>query len=172
MSERETWIMSAVTWRRAVSVLKPGLVSRRSPWSRPTTAVCRWSVGWAVSPTSSVVAKASSLDDDHIFMGLALEEAEKARKKDEIPVGAVLVDEDQNVIAKAHNLVESMSDPTAHAELLCIRHACKKLESWRLINCTLYVTLEPCPMCAGALLQSRLTRLVWGAPNHQLGADG
>lgn len=76
------------------------------------------------------------------------------------------------VIAKAHNLVEMTTDPTAHAELLCLRQASKTLQSWRLLQTTLFVTLEPCPMCAGALLQSRVKRVVWGAPNKQLGADG
>jgi tRNA(adenine34) deaminase len=113
-----------------------------------------------------------SPQSDEFFMQLAVEEARKADRKGEVPVGAVLVCEEGNVIARAHNVVETSTDPTAHAELLCLRQASKKLQSWRLLGTTLYVTLEPCPMCAGALLQSRVKRVVWGAPNVQLGADG
>ncbi|QDZ23043.1 cytidine/deoxycytidylate deaminase [Chloropicon primus] len=105
-------------------------------------------------------------------MWLALEEAEKARDKGEVPVGAVMIDSHGDVIARAHNTVETTNDPTNHAEMLCLRKASKSQESWRLLDTTLFVTLEPCPMCVGALLQSRVGRVVWGAPNKQLGADG
>ncbi|GAQ87257.1 tRNA arginine adenosine deaminase [Klebsormidium nitens] len=110
-------------------------------------------------------------DQDASFMRLALAEAERGAGEGEIPVGAVLVLGDE-VLAKAHNRVERGKDPTLHAEMICIREAAKKLKAWRLLDCTLYVTLEPCPMCAGAILQSRIKRLVWGAPNTLLGADG
>ncbi len=109
---------------------------------------------------------------DAYWMRVAIDEAKKAGEKGEVPVGAVLVSEDGEVVSAAHNSVETATDPTAHAELTCLRQASAKLRSWRLLGCTLYVTLEPCPMCAGALLQSRVKRVVWGAPNLQLGADG
>mmetsp|Transcript_8500 Transcript_8500/g.21063 ORF Transcript_8500/g.21063 Transcript_8500/m.21063 type:complete len:314 (+) Transcript_8500:29-970(+) len=111
-------------------------------------------------------------DIDAHWMRVAIEEAKEAGEKGEVPVGAVLVSEDGEVVSSAHNSVETSTDPTAHAELKCLRLASAKLRSWRLLGCTLYVTLEPCPMCAGALLQSRVKRVVWGAPNLQLGADG
>lgn len=87
-------------------------------------------------------------------------------------MGAVLVSGSGHVLAAAHNRTESLADPTAHAEMLCIRAAAGELKAWRLAGCTLYVTLEPCPMCAGAALQARLGGLVYGARNPQLGADG
>jgi len=109
---------------------------------------------------------------DEVFMRKALGEARKAFLKGEVPVGAVIVDTHNCVVAAAHNLVETTRDPTAHAELLCMKEAARKMGSWRLLGTTIYITLEPCPMCAGALLQSRMKRVVWGAPNVQLGADG
>jgi len=105
------------------------------------------------------------------FMREALAEAEKAFAKGEVPVGAVLVVKDE-VIARTHNLVESLSDATAHAELLCLKKGSEILSHWRLLNATLYCTLEPCPMCAGAMIHSRLNRLVWGAPDLRCGAHG
>lgn len=105
------------------------------------------------------------------MLSLALEEAEKARKKGEVPVGAVIV-KDGEVIAKAHNLKESLNDPTAHAEILAIREACNKLNNWRLHGCEMYVTLEPCPMCAGAILQSRLSKVYIGTFDDTTGAAG
>ena len=89
------------------------------------------------------------------MLSLALEEAEKAREKGEVPVGAVIV-KDGEIIARAHNLKETLKDPTAHAELLAIREACNKLNNWKLHGCEMYVNLEPCPLCAGAILPSRL----------------
>ncbi|XP_010532418.1 PREDICTED: tRNA(adenine(34)) deaminase, chloroplastic [Tarenaya hassleriana] len=108
---------------------------------------------------------------DEMFMREALVEAKKAADMWEVPVGAVLV-HDGKIIARGCNLVEELRDSTAHAEMICIREASQVLRSWRLADTTLYVTLEPCPMCAGAILQARVKTLVWGAPNKLLGADG
>ncbi|XP_021755158.1 tRNA(adenine(34)) deaminase, chloroplastic-like [Chenopodium quinoa] len=108
---------------------------------------------------------------DEIFMREALSEAMKAADAWEVPVGAVLV-QNGKIIARGYNLVEELRDSTAHAEMLCIREASNFLRTWRLSETTLYVTLEPCPMCAGAILQARISTLVWGAPNKLLGADG
>lgn len=99
---------------------------------------------------------------DKKFMNVALKEADKAFTKDEVPIGAVIV-KDNKIIARAHNLRETKQLSTAHAEIIAIQKACKKLGTWRLEDCTLYVTLEPCPMCAGAILQSRIERVVYGA---------
>ena len=109
-------------------------------------------------------------DDEH-WMGLALEEAQLAADKGEVPVGALVIHEGK-VIAKAHNLRELNKDPLAHAELLAIGKAAEELGRWRLIECTLYVTLEPCPMCAGAIVNSRLDRIVFGAGDPRAGACG
>ncbi|GMI99963.1 ARABIDOPSIS THALIANA TRNA ADENOSINE DEAMINASE A, tRNA arginine adenosine deaminase [Hibiscus trionum] len=108
---------------------------------------------------------------DEMFMREALLEAEKAADSWEVPVGAVLVQHGK-IIARGCNLVEELRDSTAHAEMICIREASSILNSWRLADTTLYVTLEPCPMCAGAILQARIDTVVWGAPNKLLGADG
>ena len=105
------------------------------------------------------------------MLSLALEEAEKAREKGEVPVGAVIV-KDGEIIARAHNLKETLKDPTAHAEILAIREACNKLNNWRLNGCEMYVTLEPCPMCAGAILQSRLSKIYIGTFDDTTGAAG
>jgi tRNA(adenine34) deaminase len=103
-------------------------------------------------------------------MTLALEQARKAAKLGEVPVGAVIVDPAGDVIARAHNRREIDQDPLAHAEILAIREAAGVIGSWRLIDTTLYVTLEPCPMCAGALVNARVTRLVYGADDPKAGA--
>ncbi|KAE8716050.1 tRNA-specific adenosine deaminase [Hibiscus syriacus] len=108
---------------------------------------------------------------DEMFMREALLEAKKAADSWEVPVGAVLV-QHVKIIARGRNLVEELRDSTAHAEMICIREASSILCSWRLADTTLYVTLEPCPMCAGAILQERIDTVVWGAPNKLLGADG
>ncbi len=105
------------------------------------------------------------------YMALALEEARQAASEGEIPVGAVLV-KDGQVIARAHNRREAAHDPTAHAELLCMREAAMHLGDWRLRGCTLFVTLEPCPMCAGAMLMSQLTDCVYGASDERQGCCG
>ena len=105
------------------------------------------------------------------YMKEALKEALKALKKDEVPVGAVIV-KDGKIIARAHNLKESKKDTTTHAEIEVIKKASKKLDSWRLENCEMYVTLEPCPMCAGALIQSRIKKLYIGTVDEKTGACG
>lgn len=105
------------------------------------------------------------------FMQLALEEAEAAFLKGEVPIGAVAV-KNGEVIAKAHNLREILKDPTAHAEVLVMRQAAEVLGTWHLNDVTIYVTLEPCPMCAGAMLQARLTQVVFGTMDAKAGAVG
>jgi tRNA(adenine34) deaminase len=105
---------------------------------------------------------------DH-FMRLALQEAERALAEDEVPVGAVIVHE-EHVIASAHNQREQLRDPTAHAEMIAITQAADAMGSWRLDDCTLYVTLEPCPMCAGAIIQARIPWVVYGAADPKAGA--
>lgn len=109
--------------------------------------------------------------EDIRWMRLALEEAQKAYELGEVPVGAVAVYEGQ-VIGEGFNRKESDQDPTAHAEMIALRQAAHRLGNWRLIGVTLYCTLEPCPMCAGAMIQGRLQRLVYGAPDTRFGADG
>ena len=104
-------------------------------------------------------------------MRSAIEEARAAAAKAEVPIGAVIVKNDQ-VVVRAHNLRESVQDPTAHAELLAIKEAAKKEGSWRLTDSTLYVTLEPCIMCVGAILLARIPRLVFGARDEKAGAAG
>lgn len=104
-------------------------------------------------------------------MNLALEEAKKAQSLNEVPIGALIVINDQ-VISTGHNLRETEQNATAHAELLAINEACRAAGSWRLEDATLYVTLEPCPMCAGAILQSRIRRVVFGAHDPKAGCAG
>ncbi|SDD95478.1 tRNA adenosine(34) deaminase TadA [Sporomusa acidovorans] len=107
--------------------------------------------------------------DDNYYMGLALAEAQKAFALGEVPIGAVLIMDNQ-VVARGHNRRETWHDSTAHAEVIAIREACQKLNRWRLTGATLYVTIEPCPMCAGALVMSRVDRLVYGSPDYKAGA--
>lgn len=104
----------------------------------------------------------STVEKDIYYMNLAIEEAKKAETLGEVPIGAVIVHNDE-VIARTYNLREQTQNATTHAELSAIQDACTALNSWRLENTTLYVTLEPCPMCAGAILQSRIPRVVYGA---------
>lgn len=106
---------------------------------------------------------------DNYYMGLALEEARKAYDIGEVPIGAILVI-DHEVVAKGHNMRETWHDATAHAEVIVIREACQKLGRWRLSGATLYVTIEPCPMCAGALVMSRVDRVVYGSADYKAGA--
>ena len=106
---------------------------------------------------------------DETMMLRALAEAVRAEKEGEVPVGAVIVCDEQ-IIASAHNQREQLKDPTAHAEMIAITQAAESLGGWRLMNCTLYVTLEPCPMCAGAILQARIPRVVYGASDPKAGA--
>lgn len=102
-------------------------------------------------------------------MRLALDEARQAFDEGEVPVGAIIVHQDR-VIAAAHNQREMLKDPTAHAEMVAITQAAESLGSWRLLDCTLYVTLEPCPMCAGAIVQARLPTVVYGTTDPKAGA--
>lgn len=102
--------------------------------------------------------------EDEKFMNVALQEAQMAMIADEVPIGAVIVHQGK-IIAKAHNLKEGNQDVLAHAELLAIRQAESKFKNWRLLDCTIYVTLEPCPMCASAIQQARINRIVYGTSN-------
>lgn len=106
--------------------------------------------------------------DDYYFMDRALKQAQLAYNKGEVPVGAVVV-KDGKIISRGYNLRESTNDPTAHAELIAMKKASKKLDSWRLTGCTLYVTLEPCPMCSGVIINSRIDRVVFGAYDQKAG---
>jgi tRNA(adenine34) deaminase len=108
--------------------------------------------------------------DEH-FMRLALREAERALEHDDVPVGAVLVHEGE-VAGVGHNERELRKDPTAHAEMLAIREAARALGAWRLLDCVLYVTLEPCAMCAGAIVLARISRVIFGAADPKAGAAG
>ena len=105
------------------------------------------------------------------YMYEALKEAKKAYNKDEVPVGAVIV-KDNKIIARAHNIKELKKDTTKHAEIIAIQKASKKLDTWRLEGCTLYVTLEPCVMCTGAIIQSRLDKVVIGTMDEKTGSCG
>ena len=111
------------------------------------------------------------LHSDHYFMGEALRQAVRAGEAQEVPVGAILVREG-SIIARARNQVELLKDATAHAEMLAITQAEDAVGDWRLTDCTLYVTKEPCPMCAGAMVHVRLQRVVFGAPDAKGGAAG
>ena len=110
-------------------------------------------------------------NDDERFMLEALKQAWKAFQADEVPVGAVLV-KDQQIIARGFNQVEMLKDATAHAEMLCLTAGEVALDNWRLSQTTLYCTIEPCSMCAGAMFLTRISHLVWGAPDVRHGANG
>lgn len=111
------------------------------------------------------------LREDEQWMRVALEEAAAAEALGEVPVGAVVV-RGGEVVARGHNLTHTLQDPTAHAEVVAIRRAAEATGHWRLLDCTLYVTLEPCTMCSGAIVLSRLPRLVYGAPDPKAGMCG
>ena len=102
-------------------------------------------------------------------MRLALQQAQQAQVEDEVPVGAIILNQDR-IIAAAYNQREQLHDPTAHAEMIAITQAAEAIGDWRLGHCTMYVTLEPCPMCAGAIIQSRIPRIVYGATDPKAGA--
>lgn len=108
---------------------------------------------------------------EEIFMRKAIEEAKKAAKKGEVPVGAVITYKNK-IISCGYNLRESKKNPILHAEMIAIGKACKKMKSWRLDDCDLYVTLEPCPMCAGAIIQSRIKNVYYGAKDNKAGCAG
>jgi len=111
------------------------------------------------------------MEDHNRFMQLALDQARIALSQSEVPVGAVVVHQG-DVIGQAHNLRESLQDPLAHAEMLAIRQAAQTIKSWRLLDAVLYVTVEPCPMCAGAIYQARIKKLVYGIADPKAGAAG
>ena len=111
------------------------------------------------------------MEQKEYYMKQALKEAEKAYKKLEVPVGAIIV-KDGEIIARAHNQKETKTDTTKHAEILAIQKASKKLKSWRLIDCEMYVTLEPCSMCAGAMINSRIKKVYIGTMDEKTGAAG
>jgi tRNA(adenine34) deaminase len=113
-----------------------------------------------------------SFKDDEYFMRLALREAERAREHGDVPIGAVVVRDDGEVVSAAHNERELRQDPTAHAEVLALREAAIALGSWRVLDATLYVTLEPCAMCAGAIVLARTPRVIYGAADPKAGAAG
>ena len=114
--------------------------------------------------------KKVKLRDIEWAMGEALKEAEQGSKVDEVPIGACILDENGKIISKAHNIKESVHDPCGHAEILAIKHACEILGDWRLVNHSLVVTLEPCLMCMGAIWQSRLSQVYFGAYDTKGGA--
>jgi tRNA(adenine34) deaminase len=124
--------------------------------------------------------KSKAVQDEH-FMRLALDEARKAGKRGEVPVGAVIVDEHQNVLSVAGNNCIKKNNPAGHAEMIVLQKAGRKIDNYRLLNTTLYVTIEPCVMCAGAMIHARVSRLVYGAADpkaggvvscYQVGSDG
>jgi len=112
----------------------------------------------------------NNVTDQLWLMDEALKEAEKAYREDEVPIGAIIVDEKGNVLARAHNQKEKVHNACGHAEILAIMEASKKLSNWRLTNCALYVTLEPCPMCLSAMVQARIGKLFFGAYDPKGGA--
>lgn len=112
-----------------------------------------------------------TVEQDRFFMQAALEEAAVAESLGEVPIGAIVVF-DGEIVGRGHNLRETSNDPTTHAEIIAIRQAAKKLNSWRLLDCTLYVTLEPCVMCMGAIILARIPYLVFGCRDPKVGAVG
>lgn len=112
------------------------------------------------------------MDQDRIFMKMALRQAEKAAQIGEVPIGAVVVGPDNQLLAAGFNQSISLNDPSAHAEMMAIRQAASHLANYRLSNCTLYVSLEPCAMCMGAILHSRIKRVVFAASDPKTGACG
>ena len=122
----------------------------------------RWDLSAAADPQNP-------LFPHHRFMRLAIQQAQIAFEQDEVPVGAVIVHDGQ-VVGEGYNQRETLQDPTAHAEMIAITQAASAIGSWRLLNCTLYVTLEPCPMCAGAIVQARIPTVVYGTLDPKAGA--
>ena len=113
------------------------------------------------------------MENDHEkYMEIAIEEAKKAGRMDEVPVGAVLVDESGEILSKGYNQTVRLADPTAHAEVLVLRQAAKKIHNYRLLNTSLYVTVEPCIMCMGAVIHARVARVIFGADDPKWGALG
>jgi tRNA(adenine34) deaminase len=112
-----------------------------------------------------------TITEDEFWMQEAIQQARLAESLGEVPIGAIIV-RDGAIVGTGYNLRETNHDPTAHAEMIAIRRASETLQAWRLLGCTLYVTLEPCPMCAGAILQSRVERVVYGASDPKAGCVG
>ncbi|RZB35949.1 MAG: tRNA(adenine34) deaminase [Desulfobacteraceae bacterium Eth-SRB2] len=113
------------------------------------------------------------MHEEHIkFMKLALNQAKKAGQKSEVPIGSVLVSESGEILSLSHNQTISLADPTAHAEIITIRKAAQKISNYRLLSTTLYVTIEPCIMCMGAIVHARVSRVVFGAHDPKWGAAG
>jgi tRNA(adenine34) deaminase len=112
-----------------------------------------------------------TITEDEFWMQEAIQQARLAESLGEVPIGAIIV-RDGAIVGTGYNLRETNRDPTAHAEMIAIRRASETLQAWRLLGCTLYVTLEPCPMCAGAILQSRVERVVYGASDPKAGCVG
>lgn len=110
--------------------------------------------------------------DDIAYMKIALDEARIAYENDEVPIGAIVVDENNTIIGRGHNDREQTQDATRHAEMIAIQMATKSVGSWRLEKCSLYVTLEPCPMCSGAIIQSRIKKVIFGASDPKGGCVG
>lgn len=110
--------------------------------------------------------------DRENYMDEALLLALKSAEEGEVPVGCVITDSTGNIIGKGRNMREKMNDPTAHAEMIAIREACSSVGDWRLNGCTIYITLEPCPMCAGTIIQARIPNIVFGAADREWGACG
>src|SRR5260370_37784232 len=124
-----------------------------------------------MEPTTLELLRGDPRHPFHVYhMEMALEEARAAYDEEEVPIGAVVVDLQRGVIARAPNQREQLRDPTAHAEMIAITQAAQALASWRLDDCLLYVTLEPCPMCAGAIVQARLPFVVYGCADPKAGA--
>ena len=111
------------------------------------------------------------MDFDTLYMRMAIREAQLAASEGEVPVGAMIVHPDRGVVGKAFNQVEKLNDATEHAEVLAITQACQALGNWRLEDCVLYVTKEPCPMCAGAIVFSRIAKVVWGVSDPLRGGE-
>lgn len=118
------------------------------------------------------MVKVTTAIDKQKYMQLALKQAKLAQAQDEVPIGAIIVSGDGQVIGQGYNRRELDEDATMHAEMIAIRQACQQLNSWRLIDCSLFVTLEPCPMCAGAIINARLKTVYYGANDPKAGACG
>jgi tRNA(adenine34) deaminase len=125
-----------------------------------------WINDWSVA-----MNELEEFNEHETWMKKAIEEARKAETLKEVPIGAVIV-KNGEIIGRGYNLRESTYDPTAHAEITAIREASERLSAWRLLDCTLYVTLEPCPMCAGAIVQARVPRVVYGTADPKAGCAG
>jgi len=155
--------LALAQWRSGCGIAALGNIWIRATDSKTDLAIQRFNQ----SMTEPII----DLQSDHYFMGEALRQAARAFAAEEVPVGAVVVREGR-IIARAFNQVELLKDATAHAEMLALTQAEEAIGDWRLTDCTLYVTKEPCPMCAGAIVHVRLARTVYGASDPKAGAAG